>query len=1055
MSDLRQLTNLVWSISDLLRGAFKSSEYGSMLMPFTALRRLEAVRAGGATLAELAASPPVTADALARYVDTFAPNVREVLEGCEFPQNTSRLDQAGVLHQVVAGFAAIDLRRETVSDDEMGEVFDDLVRGHTDRSVDMAGEHSTPPDVAKLMAQLLLAHDSPNLTTAGATPTVLDPACGSGGLLDQVEKHVAAVHPTVNVGLFGQEINSEYWAICRLRMLVEGRSPQGIELGNILADDRHADRKFDFLASVPPFGVEWKRSEASVRQEHDELGMAGRFGAGLPRINDGSLLFLQHMLSKMKPSGSRVVMLLNESAMQNGRAGSGESEIRRWIIENDWLECVVALPARLLYNTAIPTYLWTLTNHKAPDRRGKVVLVDARSQSEQMRKPLGDKRRYLTNEQISHIVRTCLDLPDSPVESDHPLREKAQVVDNNLLGHQSITIQYPLRLRFELTDATLDALANTRTVRGIDDIDGVLTSLRRMTGTVWAEKQSALVEIERAVLASGRTWPTDPAFHRAVTKAIGVPHPEGTIQQSGGVALPDRRRSHARRVPLDTDLDEYLRQNVLLDAPDAWLDADRTQIGYSVSPMLFFNSTLDTRFVPLHDVAEKRYGREGFSDDDIPTHHLRNQDLHTVNRAEELPEAPEENGMMTVCEGGDLVGRGTRWRALPPEFGAALTSLFVLRPRGPYGSALGEWLSSRTDYATSLAGQRHPPDDLPVPIDLISDDLLDGLLSDLRTSRRTVQEVVSNLLPNVFSDSKQDVRHFREGVRSIAAQAALVGEFASSVVDPVWQAEWSYPFHVAALARRYRLSSQPAERKDALLKLGEGISRTVGILILSEFVDSGRLPDAIGKTFASGATFGTWLSLTRRFMHGTTPTKMRELAELKDNARLVELLQAIKDVRNDTSHAHGVRAEHQLEREIEELEPLVAAALTAANWLSAVPWDWVQRCEYLDEHSYLLVGQRLRGSHPDWEPFERSSTYPLRPRRLYAGTDIADTGQPVDLSPLAAVQICADCGSRELFLVNKIKGDDITLRSLEDHSADGAQQAVPTADGETAEYGAG
>jgi type I restriction enzyme M protein len=749
------------------------------------------------------------------------------------------------------------------------------------------------------------------------------------------------------------------------------------------------------------------------------------------------------MLSKMKPTGSRVVVLFSESAMQRGEAGSGESEIRRWIIENDWLECVVALPDSLLHNTAIPTYLWTLTNHKPAERRGKVVLVDARDQTEPMRKPLGAKRRYLSADQINLVVRTSLDAAHIKANADHPMRDKVWVLDNKELGHQIVTIDQPLRQRFELTRATLDALAESRHNRDVDGLEGVLQALRGLIGSVWTDKRSALTEIERAVVVSDRPWPTEPAFLRALVGAVGVSRPEGEVQKKDGVPLPDREQRRWVRVPLGTDLNDYLRKEILPHTPGAWIDPAGTRIGYEVSPMLFFSSTLDTRFVPLREVAERHFVRAGSNTGEDPPRHLRGQDLHSADFANELPEVPETNRAMTLCTGGDLVRNSRGWRVLPSGFGDAATTLPVLRPHGPYGRTLCEWLNSRDDSTASRDTWQHPPDDLPVPIDLVTDVLLDDLLEDVQKNRRIVREAVSTLLPNLFSETKRGARHFREDVRSMAVQAALVGGVVTSVVDPVWQAEWTYPFHVAALARRYRLSSRPAERKDALLKLGEGVARTVGILALSEFMNSGRLP-VLERSFTTGATFGTWLNLVRRFTRQSGSPRMRELAELRDNSRLTELLQAIKGVRNDSSHAHGVRAEHQLEDEVAALEPLVVAALTAANWLPSIQWDWVQRCEYLDEFSYVLIGQRLRGSHPDWEPFVRSSTYPLRPGRVYAGTDTeAEAGQPVDLSLLAAVRICDECSTRELFLINKVIGDDITLRSLEEHSVHNTQPPEP------------
>lgn len=355
-------------------------------------------------------------------------------------------------------------------------------------------------------------------------------------------------------------------------------------------------------------------------------------------------------------------------------------------------------------------------------------------------------------------------------------------------------------------------------------------------------------------------------------------------------------------------------------------------------------------------------------------------------------------------------------------------------PRSAYGRALCEWLNSRSEHTIFSSPHRYPPDDLPVPIDLVTDRRLDEVLEEVHKSRRTMGEAMSSLLPNVFSTTNRDLLRFREQARSIAVQASLVVDAMGSAVDPVWQAERTYPFHVAVLARRYRLSSQPAERKDTLLKLGEGLARTVGILALSEFMDNGRLPDKLPGSFKSGATFGAWTDLAQKFIQETAPTRMRELGELRDSIQLVELLRKIKDVRNDSSHAHGVRAAHQLEQEADMLEPLVVSALVTANWLSTVRWDWVEHCAYLDESSYLLTGRSLRGSHPDWEPFERSSTYPMRPGRVYAGTDTTATRQPVDLTPLAEVRICPQCHAYELFLINQVRKGEITLHSLEEHS---------------------
>jgi type I restriction enzyme M protein len=1037
MSNLRQLTNLVWSVADLLRGHFKAAEYAPFLITFAALRRLESVRDDErATLAALTATPPVTARALSDYLDAFPSDVRLTLEGCGFSQHIQRLDSAGVLHQVVARFADIDLRRETISDIDVGYMFDDMLRRHVEQSPELLGEHSTPPDVERLAVQLLLAPDIPDLETTGAPRTAMDPVSGIGGLLHRLDEQVATINPTVELRLSGQEINSESWAICRLRMMAEGRDVGGIELGNTLTDDRFAGQTFDYLIAAPPFGLSWRASADLLLQEHTELGMAGRFGAGLPRSSDSSLLFLQHMLSKMNPEGSRVVVLFSESAMSGTGVSSGESGIRRWVIENDWLESLTALPDGLLYNTAIPTYLWTLTNRKPADRRGKVVLIDARGQADQMRKPVGLKRQYLAAEQINLIVRTYLDTSMAHSDTDHPMHGRVRTVDNTELGQQLITVNYPWQRRFELTNAALDVLAKSRRVRDINEPEDMLAPLRTLIGSVWPDEQTALSDIERAARTAGHSWPTDLAFQKAVIRAISVPHPEGAAHHDKGADPPDPSQPRSVRVPLNIDLDEYLRREILPNAPGAWIDQADTIIGYAISPMLFFQPTLDTRFVPLEEVAEKlRSVRTDRISGEDALRRLRMEDLDSADSAGELPEIADNGRPVVLCTEGDVVGHGSNWRVLPRGFGEAATSLTVLRPRGAYGRALCEWLNSRNEHTAFSSARRYPPDDLPVPIDLVTDARLDEILEDVQKSRRTVGEAMSSLLPNVFSGPNRDPLRFREGSRSIAVQASLVGDIVGSAVDPVWQAEWTYPFHVAALARRYRLSSQPAERKDTLLKLSEGLARTVGILALSEFVDRGRLPDKLLGSFKTGATFGTWIDLAQRFIQETAPPRMRELGELRHSIQLIELLRKIKDVRNDASHAHGVRAAHQLEEEAETLEPLVVSALVTANWLSAVPWDWVEQCQYLDESSYLLTGRRLRGSHLHWEPFERSNTYPMRPGRLYAGTDTtADTGQPVDLTPLAAVRVCPQCHAYELFLIDQVRDGQITLRSLEEHS---------------------
>ncbi|MFE7216626.1 hypothetical protein ACFU93_43760 [Streptomyces sp. NPDC057611] len=315
---------------------------------------------------------------------------------------------------------------------------------------------------------------------------------------------------------------------------------------------------------------------------------------------------------------------------------------------------------------------------------------------------------------------------------------------------------------------------------------------------------------------------------------------------------------------------------------------------------------------------------------------------------------------------------------------------------------------------------------------LVADEEVDDLLTEIQEGRRTLRSATSGILPNVFADSKTDIQRLREQVRSAAYEARLVGELVRPLGDPVWRAEWSYPYHVAALAHRYRISTHPAERKDGLLKLGEGIARTLGLLALSEIVAREGFTRNVRNKFRTGATFGTWLTLIDRLPNVVDAPRLRELSTLhgRDNAR--PLLGDIKDFRNDSHHAHGVRATHELDEDVDKLEPYVVSAISSVSWLSGTHWDWVERCEYIDESSYKIVGLRLRGSHPSWEPFERSSTYPLRPDRIYV--DSTPSGSPVDLWPLAAVSLCPECRTRELFLLNQVRDGQLTLRSLEEHT---------------------
>ncbi|MEW2518957.1 type I restriction-modification system subunit M [Actinacidiphila alni] len=649
-----ELANHAWSVADLLRGDYKQSDYGKVILPFTVLRRLECVlaptkdkvlevaaryeqspmnpdsflrKASGHsfyntstyTLKAIAGDPSQVAKNLLEYCARFSPNAYEVLDRYEFAQQIKRLDAANLLYQVVGRFADLDLRPvrtdaegtpvlgddgrpiEVVSNHQMGYIFEELIRRFSEQSNETAGEHFTPREVIRLMVNLLVAPDSDVLALPGTVRTVMDPACGTGGMLSAAEEQIKSFNPDATVGVYGQELNPESWAICRSDMMIKGQDPENIKFGNSFSDDGHPGAHFDYLLANPPFGVEWKKVKDEVETEHERLGESGRFGAGLPRINDGSLLFLQHMISKMKPvdasgaGGSRIAIVFNGSPLFTGAAESGESRIRQWILENDWLEGIVALPDQLFYNTGISTYFWVLSNRKSVDRRGKVVLLDARDYWKKMRKSLGDKRKELGEDHIAEITRLyteALAVVDAAERGDgHDLIEKVgkiKVFKNEDFGYRRITVERPLKLRFEVTEETLSAVAASKPIAKATDVDAFVEALRPLVGKSWTTKSDAWIDLKDAVVAAGRLWPTGAPFTKALREAVGVRDPEGEVQKIKGEPEPDPELRDYENVPLDEDVEEYLRREVLPHVPDAWIDHTKTKVGYEIPFTRYF-----------------------------------------------------------------------------------------------------------------------------------------------------------------------------------------------------------------------------------------------------------------------------------------------------------------------------------------------------------------------------------------------------------------------------------------------------------------------------------
>src|ERR1035441_7167486 len=575
----------IWAVADLLRGDYKRHEYGQVILPFTVLRRLdavmaptrEAVRARDAALSmqnkekllERTARLPfynvskqdfktVASDAtsvaknLRDYVNGFSGNVREILSQFGFDNQVTRLAEAKLLYQVVGRFAAMkDL--DKLSNHEMGYVFEHLIRKFAEDSNETAGEHFTPREVIELMVNLLIAPDEGTLTGTGQVINILDPACGTGGMLTTAADHIKSINPDAEVYLFGQELNGESWAVCESEMLL--RNQRGtVELGNSFSSDKFPRRKFDYMLANPPFGVEWKKVKEDVETEA-EIGYAGRFAAGLPRINDGSFLFLQHMISKMVPvedKGTRLAIVFNGSPLFTGAAGSGESEIRRWILENDWLEGIIALPDQLFYNTGISTYFWILSNRKAQALRDKVILLDARDQWEKMRKSLGDKRKLIGTDQNKHITELYMNALSVAADARHPDHGKVKIFSTRDFGYHRITVERPLKLRFEITEDTLADLEVSKPLAKWDGRYSLVETLRVSLSTVWWTKKEASSALHAAARLGGALWPSTASHlkvqvHRSAaagSRIFGAVQPR-TCLNSRKVCSRSKRRKNA------------------------------------------------------------------------------------------------------------------------------------------------------------------------------------------------------------------------------------------------------------------------------------------------------------------------------------------------------------------------------------------------------------------------------------------------------------------------------------------------------------------------------
>jgi len=458
--------------------------------------------------------------------------------------------------------------------------FEELIRRFSEQSNETAGEHFTPREVVRLMVDLLFIEDDDLLRERAIIRTLYDPACGTGGMLSVAQERLEELNPDATLAVYGQELNPESYAICRSDMMIKGQDATNIAFGNSFSQDGHKGETFDYFLSNPPFGVEWKKVESVIRDEHARLGMDGRFGAGLPRINDGSLLFLQHMIDKWRSvdaGGSRLAVVFNGSPLFTGDAGSGESNIRRWIIENDWLEAIVALPDQLFYNTGISTYIWILTNHKRPERRGKIQLVNAVGLFRKMRKSLGNKRNEIGKEQIDEIVRLYGEMQEE---------KRVKIFPNEAFGYRQITVERPLRLRYEATEEGIERSLSSKPLQlelaGDDGTkrEALIAAMREAAAQGPRDERQATGAIEAALLP--RRIALSPAAKKALLEGLQVRDESAPPVMKNGKPVPDPALRDAENVALTEDIDQYMAREVLPYVPDAWVDESRTKIGYEI-----------------------------------------------------------------------------------------------------------------------------------------------------------------------------------------------------------------------------------------------------------------------------------------------------------------------------------------------------------------------------------------------------------------------------------------------------------------------------------------
>ncbi|OIN01539.1 restriction endonuclease subunit M [Idiomarina sp. MD25a] len=600
-----QTASFIWTVADLLRGHFKQSQYGRIILPFTLLRRLECVvapnkqdvleaadrlrdksdavreqlllRASGRpfynasplTLATLSESH--TAEDLISYVQSFSPSARDIFEHFNFEEFVLKLAEADLLYQVTQQFGKqIDLSLDTVSNYGMGLIFEELIRKFAESSNETAGEHFTPRDVVHAATSLLMTGQE-KVLTPNSIITIYDPTAGTGGFLSESDEYIQSISENVTVRLFGQELNPESYAICKADMMIKDQEVANIKLGNTLSNDQLAHESFKYMLANPPFGVDWKASQRVVTEEHKVRGFDGRFGPGLPRVSDGSLLFLLHLVSKMRDpreGGSRIGIILNGSPLFTGSAGSGESEIRRYLLQNDLVEAIVALPTDMFFNTGISTYIWILSNAKKPERKGKVQLIDGSETFAKMRKSLGSKRKYLTDDHINELVRIYGAIKET---------KNSKVFPNEAFGYRRITIERPLRLNFQANEERVAQLDDEKALQKLkaDDFNQLKQAIQRINAdTLFTNRDDFTKALNDQLKASDIKLTA--AQLKAVLNALSKRDSDADIcSDKKGNAEADSSLRDYENVPLTDDIYEYFEREVKPHVPDAWIDESK------------------------------------------------------------------------------------------------------------------------------------------------------------------------------------------------------------------------------------------------------------------------------------------------------------------------------------------------------------------------------------------------------------------------------------------------------------------------------------------------